>query len=502
MSTSETHDLLRQGITAAKQGDKTRAREILLRVIELDEKSEPAWLWLSGVVVDIEDQIVCLENVLTINPDNSAAARGLRLLQSRLPPSPPPEPEPPPPPPDWAYVAEDREPLSERPAEPPPEEPIPAWAEEAERDYGPAPEEPQPSVEVQTRVCPHCGKTNPVWRTHCGVCRRPIDAEIEPAEPVSTPLDAIPAEADADVITCVHCGKTNPGWRATCSMCLKPLRDEPELRQPITSPPPPIISQPVSPPEEVQFVQELDTRPQGLLTLVAAWIAAIAFNRRGAYEYEIFSASVGRTVIGVVIGGVAVPLLGGLLIALFAAAANIDSMLALAASLGENVALLAVGGAAGAVGVILSFYLWVTGLYLIAWLLGGKASFLVHTQLLSVAYAASSLLTFTLMIVSGALWAFLVESSPTAGIAGALGLALLGIIGVVYTVAMNGQAVSVAHRFSWVGGVGTVLLTALIFGLVSAILIMGLLAVSGVSLTEVSDFLRELPDVFTLAPVP
>jgi Tfp pilus assembly protein PilF len=49
MSTSETHDLLRQGITAAKQGDKTRAREILLRVIELDEKSEPAWLWLSGV---------------------------------------------------------------------------------------------------------------------------------------------------------------------------------------------------------------------------------------------------------------------------------------------------------------------------------------------------------------------------------------------------------------------------------------------------------------------
>jgi hypothetical protein len=497
MSTSEIQDLLRQGITAAKQGEKNRAREILLRVIELDEKSEPAWLWLSGVVDDIEDQIVCLENVLTINPDNRAAARGLQLLQSRLPPSRPPEPEPSPPPPDWATTAAagDREPISKRPPEPTfepsPEEPASEWAQP---EYGSAAEKPQP-VEVETKVCPHCGKTNPVWRTHCGVCRRPMDAEIEPAEAVSTPLDAVPAEMDADVITCVHCGKTNPVWRATCSMCLKPLREEPEPKEPVTGPPPPILSQPVAPPEEVQFVPELDTRPQGLLTLVAAWIAAIAFNRRGAYEYEIFSASVGRTVTGVVIGGIAIPLLGGLLTALIAAAGSVDNMLALVANLGTSVTLLACGGAAGAVGVVLSFYLWVAGLYLIAWLLGGKASFLVHAQLLSVAYAASSLLTFTLLIIGGTLWAFLIESSPAAGLGGTLGLALLGIIGALYTLAMNSQAVAVAHRFSWLGGVGTILLTALIFGLLSAILTMGWLAASGASLTDLQNML-------TLTPIP
>jgi hypothetical protein len=493
MSMSEIQDLLRQGITAAKAGNRVQAREILLRVIDLEEKNEQAWLWLSGVVDDIEDQIVCLENVLTINPNNNPASRGLQLLRSRLPPSPPPEPEPSPPPPDWAVAPGpgDRRPLAERPAEPAPV----AVPSAEELDHGPPPEEPPQSVEVETRTCPHCGKTNPVWRSHCGVCRQPMDAEIEPAEPVSTPLDAIPAETDADAITCTHCGKTNPIWRATCSMCLKPLRDEPELAEPVVGPPPPIISQPVSPPEEVQFVQEMDTPPQGLLTLVAAWAAALAFSRRGGYEYEIFSASVGRTVIGVVIGGVAIPLVGGLLLVLFAAAANLDNMLTLAASLGEDITLLVFGGAAGAVGMVLGFYLWATVLYVIAWLLGGKASFIVHSQLLSVAYAASSLLTFTLMIIGGAAWAFLVDPGPTAGLAGRLGLAFLGLIGAIYTLSMNGQAVSVAHRFSWLGGVGTVLLTVLFLGLLSAILVMAWLATSGASLTD-------LLNVLTLTPVP
>jgi hypothetical protein len=75
------NELLRRGIAAAKAGHREQAREILLSVIELDERVELAWLWLSGVVDSLEDRRICLENVLTINPDNANAQAGLRWLE-------------------------------------------------------------------------------------------------------------------------------------------------------------------------------------------------------------------------------------------------------------------------------------------------------------------------------------------------------------------------------------------------------------------------------------
>jgi tetratricopeptide (TPR) repeat protein len=81
--TPRATELLKQGIAAAKAGRKEEARQALLHVIELDERNERAWLWLSGVTDSIEDQRVCLENVLTINPDNPYARQGLRHLDSQ-----------------------------------------------------------------------------------------------------------------------------------------------------------------------------------------------------------------------------------------------------------------------------------------------------------------------------------------------------------------------------------------------------------------------------------
>jgi tetratricopeptide (TPR) repeat protein len=76
-------DLLTQGIAAARAGRKDEARQKLMLVVELDEENEQAWLWLSGVVESNADRRVCLENVLTINPTNAAAQKGLRLLDER-----------------------------------------------------------------------------------------------------------------------------------------------------------------------------------------------------------------------------------------------------------------------------------------------------------------------------------------------------------------------------------------------------------------------------------
>jgi tetratricopeptide (TPR) repeat protein len=74
-------DLLRQGIAAAKAGQREHARDLLMRVVEQDEGNALAWLWLSGVVDSLDDREVCLENVLSIEPDNQAARKGLDVLR-------------------------------------------------------------------------------------------------------------------------------------------------------------------------------------------------------------------------------------------------------------------------------------------------------------------------------------------------------------------------------------------------------------------------------------
>jgi tetratricopeptide (TPR) repeat protein len=84
---SQVAELLRRGIAAAKAGRKQKARQALLRVTELDERSEQAWLWLSGVVESLEDRRACLENVLAINPENPHAQAGLRWLDQQTPAS-------------------------------------------------------------------------------------------------------------------------------------------------------------------------------------------------------------------------------------------------------------------------------------------------------------------------------------------------------------------------------------------------------------------------------
>ncbi len=77
---SDINVLLQQGIALAKAGRHEEAREMLLQVIDQDERNETAWLWISGVVDNDEDRGIALENVLQINPNNEWAKRGLQIL--------------------------------------------------------------------------------------------------------------------------------------------------------------------------------------------------------------------------------------------------------------------------------------------------------------------------------------------------------------------------------------------------------------------------------------
>jgi tetratricopeptide (TPR) repeat protein len=86
----ETFRLLQAGIAAAKTGQRERARGMLLRVIEHDEENVTAWLWLSGLVDDLEERQICLENVVALEPDNALARKGLDHLQRQRETAPPP----------------------------------------------------------------------------------------------------------------------------------------------------------------------------------------------------------------------------------------------------------------------------------------------------------------------------------------------------------------------------------------------------------------------------
>jgi hypothetical protein len=86
-------EVVKQGITAFKAGRRTEAQELFQQALRLDKRNEQAWLWMSSVVETDAERRACLQTVLTLNPANAVAKRGLEHLQAATKPttSPPPE---------------------------------------------------------------------------------------------------------------------------------------------------------------------------------------------------------------------------------------------------------------------------------------------------------------------------------------------------------------------------------------------------------------------------
>lgn len=103
LSSESFDELLRTGVAALKAGDRSQAMSLLARAVRVNPRSEQAWLFLAGAVSDIAQRRNCLERVLSLNPQNEAALRGLRSLSptpapaaTPVAPSPAPAPKPPP----------------------------------------------------------------------------------------------------------------------------------------------------------------------------------------------------------------------------------------------------------------------------------------------------------------------------------------------------------------------------------------------------------------------
>lgn len=74
-------DRLLDAIELIKADRRAEAMPILRTIIREDSNFEDAWLWMSVAVDEIDQSIICLDNVLRINPNNLDASTALYHLR-------------------------------------------------------------------------------------------------------------------------------------------------------------------------------------------------------------------------------------------------------------------------------------------------------------------------------------------------------------------------------------------------------------------------------------
>ena len=77
-------EMLRDGIEAAREGNRSEAKVLLLRVTEVEPRNEDAWIWLASIGEYPEERLVYLENVLRLNPENERALEWAKSTKSVL----------------------------------------------------------------------------------------------------------------------------------------------------------------------------------------------------------------------------------------------------------------------------------------------------------------------------------------------------------------------------------------------------------------------------------
>jgi tetratricopeptide (TPR) repeat protein len=74
MNAEERVDRLLDAIELVKDNRRAEAQNMLRELIRDNGDSEQAWLWMSVAVDNLDQSIICLDNVLRINPKNQLAA--------------------------------------------------------------------------------------------------------------------------------------------------------------------------------------------------------------------------------------------------------------------------------------------------------------------------------------------------------------------------------------------------------------------------------------------
>jgi len=77
-------DMLQAGRIALHAGKPELAHDILREAAKMQPYDERVWLALLEVLEKDEDKLVCLRNIVSINPMNVQAQRQLNAIESRL----------------------------------------------------------------------------------------------------------------------------------------------------------------------------------------------------------------------------------------------------------------------------------------------------------------------------------------------------------------------------------------------------------------------------------
>jgi len=83
-SAARVPQMLEAGIKAAQDGNRNEARQLLIQVTEAEPNNETAWLWMASISEYPEELIIFLDNVLSINPNNSRALEWMQATKTLL----------------------------------------------------------------------------------------------------------------------------------------------------------------------------------------------------------------------------------------------------------------------------------------------------------------------------------------------------------------------------------------------------------------------------------
>jgi tetratricopeptide (TPR) repeat protein len=78
-------EMFDEAVQAIRAGQRLRAKDLLTRLIKVDQSRPDYWLWMSAAVDSEKEQVFCLQNVLKLDPNSVAARRGLVVLGALRP---------------------------------------------------------------------------------------------------------------------------------------------------------------------------------------------------------------------------------------------------------------------------------------------------------------------------------------------------------------------------------------------------------------------------------
>src|SRR5688572_20333640 len=72
--------MLEQAIESIRQGKPAQAKDLLTRLLRTDQNSATYWVWMSAATETQKERLYCLQMAYRMDPENTAARRGLVMM--------------------------------------------------------------------------------------------------------------------------------------------------------------------------------------------------------------------------------------------------------------------------------------------------------------------------------------------------------------------------------------------------------------------------------------